>query len=114
AHGGLAVWTRFITERGLREQLRAVLPHRPTSPNAYDPCDTALGLLEAFSVAPTSWRGWRIWRMTRRWRRCWVSRRCRANPRFRASLPGVGAGRPSRFPTCIAGHWRDYPAAPKA
>lgn len=36
AHGGLAVWTRFITERGLREQLRAVLPHTPTSPNAYD------------------------------------------------------------------------------
>jgi len=45
AHGGLAVWTRFITERGLREQLRAVLPHRPTSPNAYDPCDTALGFI---------------------------------------------------------------------
>jgi hypothetical protein len=45
AHGGLAVWTRFITERGLREQLRAVLPHAPTSPNAYDPCDTALGFI---------------------------------------------------------------------
>jgi hypothetical protein len=45
AHGGLAVWTRFITERGLREQLRAVLPHAPTSPNAYDPTDTALGFI---------------------------------------------------------------------
>jgi Transposase DDE domain. len=45
AHGGLAVWTHFITERGLREQLRTVLPHRPTSPNAYDPCDTALGFI---------------------------------------------------------------------
>jgi len=45
AHGGLAVWTRFVTERGLREQLRAVLPHTPTSPNAYDPCDTALGFI---------------------------------------------------------------------
>jgi hypothetical protein len=45
AHGGLAVWTRFITERGLREQLRTVLPHAPTSPNAYDPCDTALGFI---------------------------------------------------------------------
>lgn len=45
AHGGLAVWTRFITERGLRAQLRAVLPHAPTSPNAYDPCDTALGFI---------------------------------------------------------------------
>lgn len=45
AHGGLAVWTRFITERGLRAQLRSVLPHEPTSPNAYDPCDTALGFI---------------------------------------------------------------------
>ena len=45
AHGGLAVWTRFITERGLRDQLRAVLPHAPTSPNAYDPSDTALGFI---------------------------------------------------------------------
>jgi hypothetical protein len=45
AHGGLAVWTRFITERGLREELRAVLPHAPTSPNAYDPTDTALGFI---------------------------------------------------------------------
>ena len=45
AHGGLAVWTRFITERRLRAQLRSVLPHAPTSPNAYDPCDTALGFI---------------------------------------------------------------------
>ncbi len=45
AHGGLAVWTRFITERKLREQLRSVLPHTPTSHNAYDPCDTALGFI---------------------------------------------------------------------
>ena len=29
AHGGLAVWTRFITEQNLREKLRAVLPHAP-------------------------------------------------------------------------------------
>lgn len=45
AHGGLAVWTRFITEQGLREELRSVLPHTPSSPNAYDPCDTALGFI---------------------------------------------------------------------
>lgn len=45
AHGGLAVWTRFITERDLRGQLRQVLPHAPTSPNAYDPTDTALGFI---------------------------------------------------------------------
>ena len=45
AHGGLAVWTRFITEQNLREKLRTVLPHAPTSPNAYDPGDTALGFI---------------------------------------------------------------------
>lgn len=45
AHGGLVAWTRFITEAGLREQLRAVLPHTPTSNNAYDPTDTALGFI---------------------------------------------------------------------
>lgn len=45
AHGGLAVWTRFITEAGLRAQLATVLPHAPTSPNAYDPVDTALGFI---------------------------------------------------------------------
>jgi hypothetical protein len=45
AHGGLAVWSRFITERGLREELRTVLPHAPSSPNAYDPTDTALGFI---------------------------------------------------------------------
>lgn len=45
AHGGLVAWTRFVTEAGLREQLRAVLPHAPTSNNAYDPTDTALGFI---------------------------------------------------------------------
>ena len=45
AHGGLAVWARFITEGGLREELRTVLPHATTSPNAYDPTDTALGFI---------------------------------------------------------------------
>ena len=45
AHGGLAVWTSFITEVGLREKLGTVLPHAPSSPNAYDPVDTALGFI---------------------------------------------------------------------
>lgn len=45
AHGGLVAWSRFITEAGLREQLRAVLPHAPQSNNAYDPTDTALGFI---------------------------------------------------------------------
>jgi hypothetical protein len=45
AHGGLAVWSSFVTKIGLREELRKVLPHAPTSPNAYDPVDTALGFV---------------------------------------------------------------------
>lgn len=45
AHGGLAVWTHFITASGLRDQLAALLPHAPTSPNAYEPVDTALGFI---------------------------------------------------------------------
>lgn len=45
AYGGLVAWTAFVTERQLRERLRAVLPHRPTSGNAYDPTDTALGFI---------------------------------------------------------------------
>ena len=45
AHGGLAVWTSFARETSLRDQLAVVLPHAPTSPNAYDPADTALGFI---------------------------------------------------------------------
>lgn len=45
AHGGLAVWSHFLHQKGLRQQLREVLPHEPTSPNAYEPTDIALGYL---------------------------------------------------------------------
>lgn len=45
AHGGLAVWSHFLHQKGLRRQLREVLPHEPSSPNAYDPADIALGYL---------------------------------------------------------------------
>ncbi|BET69505.1 hypothetical protein ASA1KI_44230 [Opitutales bacterium ASA1] len=45
AHGGLAAWSVYVQEIGLREQLRERLPHRPSSPNAYDPTDTALGFI---------------------------------------------------------------------
>ena len=45
AHGGLALWADFLTRMGFREALRQWLPHQPTSPNAYDPTDTALGLM---------------------------------------------------------------------
>jgi hypothetical protein len=43
AHGGLIVWSHFLHQKRFRHQLRQVLPHAPTSPNAYDPTDVALG-----------------------------------------------------------------------
>jgi hypothetical protein len=45
AYGGMAVWSHFLKEKELRKQLRQVLPHEPSSPNAYDPSDVALGFL---------------------------------------------------------------------
>src|SRR4029079_4163012 len=43
AHGGMIVWSHFLQQKRFRQQLRAVLPHAPTSPNAYDPTDVACG-----------------------------------------------------------------------
>jgi hypothetical protein len=43
AHGGMIVWSHFLHQKCFRRQLREVLPHDPTSPNAYDPTDVALG-----------------------------------------------------------------------
>jgi Transposase DDE domain group 1 len=43
AHGGMIVWSHFLQQKRFRHQLRQVLPHAPTSPNAYDPTDVALG-----------------------------------------------------------------------
>jgi hypothetical protein len=43
AYGGMIVWSHFLQQKRFRQQLRAVLPHAPTSPNAYDPTDVALG-----------------------------------------------------------------------
>jgi hypothetical protein len=45
AHGGMVVWSHFLQQKQFRKQLRTVLPHCPTSPNAYDPTDVALGYL---------------------------------------------------------------------
>jgi hypothetical protein len=45
AHGGMIVWSHFLHQRRFRQQLRGVLPHAPTSPNAYDPSDVALGYI---------------------------------------------------------------------
>jgi hypothetical protein len=42
AHGGMIVWSHFLQQKRFRHQLRQVLPHDPTSPNAYDPTDVAL------------------------------------------------------------------------
>ena len=42
-HGGMVVWSHFLHQKAFRKQLREVLPHSPTSPNAYDPTDVALG-----------------------------------------------------------------------
>jgi hypothetical protein len=45
AHGGLIVWSHFLQRLGFRNALAKLLPHHPSSPNAYTPSDTALGLL---------------------------------------------------------------------
>ena len=45
AHGGLIVWWHFLHQKKFRRELSAVLPHEPTSPNAYAPADIALGYL---------------------------------------------------------------------
>jgi hypothetical protein len=45
AYGGMAFWSAFLRKRKVREQLQSVLPHAPTSPNAYEPTDVALGLM---------------------------------------------------------------------
>lgn len=43
AHGGMIVWSHFLHQKRFRHDLRQFLPHAPTSPNAYDPTDVALG-----------------------------------------------------------------------
>ena len=45
AHGGMVIWSHHLRQKGIREQLRDVLPHAPTSPNSYDPTDVALGYI---------------------------------------------------------------------
>jgi len=45
AHGGMIVWSHFLQQKKFRDQLRQALPHQPTSPNAYDPTDVALGYM---------------------------------------------------------------------
>src|SRR2546428_9394125 len=44
-HGGMIVWSHFLHQQQFRRQLQQVLPQAPTSPNAYEPTDIALGYL---------------------------------------------------------------------
>lgn len=41
----MAVWSHFLHQKAFRSEMEKVLPHRPTSPNAYDPVDIAFGFL---------------------------------------------------------------------
>ena len=45
AHGGMVVWSHFPQHHGFREVFADLQPHSPSSPNAFIPSDTALGLL---------------------------------------------------------------------
>jgi hypothetical protein len=45
AYGGMVVWSQFLHQSVFRQELEKVLPHQPTSNNAYVPADTALGFL---------------------------------------------------------------------
>ena len=41
----MILWSHFLHQKKFRHQLAQVLPHAPTSPNAYAPTDLALGYL---------------------------------------------------------------------
>jgi hypothetical protein len=45
AYGGMAFWSAFLHKRKVRAELQSFLPQTPTSPNAYEPTDVALGLM---------------------------------------------------------------------
>lgn len=45
AHGGMILWSHFLHQHRFRCELGKVLPHEPTSPNAFRPDDIALGFL---------------------------------------------------------------------
>jgi hypothetical protein len=47
-HGDFLVWSHFLRQQRFRQQLREVLPHNPSSPNAYDPTKVALGYVGGF------------------------------------------------------------------
>lgn len=39
----MALWSHFLHQKGFRQDLRKLLPHAPSSPNADDSTDVALG-----------------------------------------------------------------------
>ena len=45
AYGGMAFWSSFLHKHRVRGLLPSFLPQTPTSPNAFDPTDVALGLM---------------------------------------------------------------------
>jgi hypothetical protein len=45
AHGGLVVWSHFLQQKRFRSKMRELLPHTPTSPNAFVPEDIGLGYM---------------------------------------------------------------------
>ena len=45
AHGGMIIWSHFLQQKRFRSELRQVLPHEPSSPNAYVPDDVGLGYI---------------------------------------------------------------------
>jgi len=45
AYGGMAFWSTFLHRCHVRQELASVLPHQPSSPNAYAPEDIALGFM---------------------------------------------------------------------
>ena len=104
--GGLAVWTRFITGRGLRHRFRAALPHTLASLNAYDPCDTALGLIGGIGCGADKLARVAHRRTTRRWSGCSGSKQSRANRRCRASWPRAAAVPARRYRVCTDGGWQ--------
>ena len=45
AHGGMVVWSHFLHQKQFRAKMEELLPHAPTSPNAYVPEDVGLGYM---------------------------------------------------------------------
>ena len=81
AHGGLIVWSHFLRQKKFRQQLREVLPHDPTSPNAYDPTDVALGYVGGILCgADKLSRVALVAKVIPPWPRCWGWKPSPASP----------------------------------